>query len=101
MLTIDMYIKKGMIVAKCKACGWAGDLDNNHRLAAIASAFLLRDEPRHLVTVLWVIMCRRDVDHRHGWLARCLSSPLRSLPAAVWMELCMKRPWRHVRTVEG
>jgi len=31
---IDMIVKKGNIAAKCKACGWSGDLDNNHKLAA-------------------------------------------------------------------
>merc|ERR1712232_1018422 len=31
---IDMSVnKKSMIVAKCKACGWGGELDNAHRLA--------------------------------------------------------------------
>merc|ERR1712039_794341 len=34
---IDMYIKKGNIQAKCMACGWAGDLDNAHKLAAFIS----------------------------------------------------------------
>jgi len=38
---IDMNIKKGLIVAKCKACGWAGELDNLHRLAA----FILKNPP--------------------------------------------------------
>merc|ERR1719265_1041415 len=31
---IDMYVKKGIIQAGCKACGWRGDLDNIHKLAA-------------------------------------------------------------------
>merc|ERR1712139_491094 len=31
---IDMTVKKSMIVAKCKACGWAGELDNTHRIAS-------------------------------------------------------------------
>merc|ERR1712139_342929 len=31
---IDMNVKKGLIVAKCKACGWSGELDNCHKLAA-------------------------------------------------------------------
>merc|ERR1712039_929379 len=30
---IDMVVKKGMIVATCKACGWNGELDNQHKLA--------------------------------------------------------------------
>merc|ERR1712061_841103 len=30
---IDMIVKKGLIVARCKACGWLGELDNCHRLA--------------------------------------------------------------------
>merc|ERR1712187_704444 len=30
---IDMVVRKGMIVAACKACGWSGDLDNQHSLA--------------------------------------------------------------------
>merc|ERR1711920_890552 len=30
---IDMVVKKGMIVATCKACGWSGELDNQHKLA--------------------------------------------------------------------
>jgi len=34
---IDMNVKKGVIVARCAACGWAGDLDNNHKLAAFIS----------------------------------------------------------------
>merc|ERR550525_1193454 len=29
----DMAVKKGLVVAKCKACGWHGELDNDHRLA--------------------------------------------------------------------
>lgn len=31
---IDMMVKKGLVAGKCKACGWAGELDNAHRLAA-------------------------------------------------------------------
>merc|ERR1711953_1241812 len=38
---IDMSVKRGLIVAKCKACGWAGGLDNGHRLAA----FIVRNPP--------------------------------------------------------
>merc|ERR1711937_999039 len=38
---IDMNVKKGLIVAKCKACGWAGELDNNHKLAA----FITKNPP--------------------------------------------------------
>jgi len=34
---IDMFVKKGVILAKCAACGWAGELDNNHKLAAYIS----------------------------------------------------------------
>merc|ERR1712039_543845 len=30
---IDMVVKKGFIVATCKACGWSGELDNQHKLA--------------------------------------------------------------------
>merc|ERR1712060_162780 len=30
---IDMVVRKGNIVATCKACGWNGDLDNQHKLA--------------------------------------------------------------------
>merc|ERR1712176_1641548 len=31
---IDMVVnKKGLIVATCKACGWNGELDNQHKLA--------------------------------------------------------------------
>merc|ERR1712151_560477 len=31
---IDMYVnKKGIVMAQCKACGWNGDLDNDHKLA--------------------------------------------------------------------
>merc|ERR1712066_237196 len=38
---IDMNIKKGVIIGKCKACGWAGDLDNGHKLAA----FITKNPP--------------------------------------------------------
>jgi len=38
---IDMNVKKGIIGAKCKACGWAGELDNNHKVAA----FILKNPP--------------------------------------------------------
>merc|ERR1712217_901630 len=31
---IDMIVRKGIIVAQCKACGWAGELDNQHKLAS-------------------------------------------------------------------
>jgi len=30
---IDMVVRKGFIVATCKACGWNGELDNQHKLA--------------------------------------------------------------------
>merc|ERR1712151_1325453 len=30
---IDMVVRKGIIVATCKACGWHGDLDNQHKIA--------------------------------------------------------------------
>merc|ERR1711953_744903 len=30
---IDMKVKKGMIGGVCKACGWIGYLDNDHKLA--------------------------------------------------------------------
>merc|ERR1712203_819642 len=30
---IDMVIKRGVVGAKCAACGWAGHLDNSHKLA--------------------------------------------------------------------
>jgi translation initiation factor 5 len=30
---VDMYIKSGVIRGKCKACGWANELDNKHRVA--------------------------------------------------------------------
>merc|ERR1712199_58018 len=39
---IDMNVnKKGIIVAKCMACGWAGELDNNHKIAA----FITKNPP--------------------------------------------------------
>merc|ERR1711941_24105 len=31
---VDMAIKKGLIYGRCMACGWQGELDNNHKLAA-------------------------------------------------------------------
>merc|ERR1712087_974301 len=34
---IDMVVKKGLIVATCKACGWNGELDNHHKLAGYIS----------------------------------------------------------------
>merc|ERR1712113_376249 len=34
---IDMVVKKGLIVATCKACGWNGELDNRHKLATYIS----------------------------------------------------------------
>merc|ERR1711976_881880 len=38
---IAMNIKKGLIVGRCLVCGWAGNLDNNHKLAA----FILKNPP--------------------------------------------------------
>merc|ERR1712060_957837 len=38
---IDMIIKKGTILGRCAACGWAGDLDNGHKLAA----FITKNPP--------------------------------------------------------
>merc|ERR1712187_19342 len=38
---IDMAIKKGNITGRCKACGWMGDLDNGHKLAA----FITKNPP--------------------------------------------------------
>merc|ERR1711937_1010562 len=29
---IDMMVKKGFLMAGCKACGWQGDMDNTHKL---------------------------------------------------------------------
>lgn len=31
---IDLIVKKGNIMGKCKACGWLGELDSDHRLAS-------------------------------------------------------------------
>mmetsp|Transcript_59730 Transcript_59730/g.94867 ORF Transcript_59730/g.94867 Transcript_59730/m.94867 type:complete len:474 (-) Transcript_59730:75-1496(-) len=30
---VDMYISKGVVHGKCKACGWTNALDNKHRVA--------------------------------------------------------------------
>merc|ERR1712217_345881 len=38
---IDMKIKKGDILAACAACGWSGELDGNHKLAA----FIFKNPP--------------------------------------------------------
>jgi translation initiation factor 5 len=38
---IDMLVKKGFLCAGCKACGWSGDLDNNHKLVK----FILQNPP--------------------------------------------------------
>jgi len=37
----DMVVKKGLVVAACKACGWTGELDNGHRLAN----YIVRNPP--------------------------------------------------------
>merc|ERR1711918_13583 len=29
---IDTTVKKGVYLGGCKACGWAGDMDNSHKL---------------------------------------------------------------------
>jgi hypothetical protein len=36
-----MKVKKGMIVGQCLACGWQGNLDNNHKLAV----FIAKNPP--------------------------------------------------------
>merc|ERR1712003_499239 len=36
---IDIIVKKGWISAKCAACGWAGDLDNGHKLAKFITTY--------------------------------------------------------------
>merc|ERR1711964_862417 len=38
---IDMVIKKGDLCAGCKACGWSGLLDNNHKLVK----FIVQNPP--------------------------------------------------------
>merc|ERR1712167_559200 len=38
---IDMIVKKGVIIGKCKACGWSGDLDNAHKLAT----YIIKNPP--------------------------------------------------------
>merc|ERR1712159_622928 len=38
---IPLQIKKSIISAKCAACGWSGELDNTHRLAA----FITKNPP--------------------------------------------------------
>merc|ERR1711988_256514 len=38
---IPLQIKKNIISAKCAACGWSGELDNTHRLAA----FITKNPP--------------------------------------------------------
>jgi len=38
----DMRVKKGFLCAKCKACGWSGDLDNGHKLVK----FILQNEKK-------------------------------------------------------
>merc|ERR1719491_791747 len=30
---IDMAVKKGVVVGTCRACGWKGELDSQHKLA--------------------------------------------------------------------
>merc|ERR1712232_1102039 len=38
---VDMKAKKGFVQGSCKACGWCGDLDNDHKLAT----FILKNPP--------------------------------------------------------
>merc|ERR1711953_600958 len=38
---IDMAIKKQVIQGRCMACGWQGELDNNHKLAT----FIVKNPP--------------------------------------------------------
>merc|ERR1711982_276701 len=38
---IDMFVQKGIIRAKCKACPWSGDLDNQHKL----STYIVKNPP--------------------------------------------------------
>merc|ERR1711902_477604 len=38
---IDMVVKKGLIGATCRACGWNGELDNRHKLAT----YILKNHP--------------------------------------------------------
>merc|ERR1711862_213191 len=36
-----MSVKKGIVVGRCLACGWNGDLDNNHKV----SIFIVKNPP--------------------------------------------------------
>merc|ERR1712187_974279 len=38
---ISMAVKKGSVVGRCLACGWAGYLDNSHKLGA----FIVKNPP--------------------------------------------------------
>merc|ERR1712187_720118 len=38
---IDLRVKKEMVIGRCLACGWAGGLDNSHRLAT----FIVKNPP--------------------------------------------------------
>jgi len=38
---IDMVVKKGIVAAVCRACGWKGKLDNGHKLAT----YILKNPP--------------------------------------------------------
>merc|ERR1712187_669557 len=38
---IDMVVKKGAIMAACKACGWSGELDPAHKVAT----FIVKNPP--------------------------------------------------------
>jgi len=38
---IDLAVKKDMVVGRCCACGWMGDLDNNHKIAV----FIAKNPP--------------------------------------------------------
>merc|ERR1712118_389382 len=38
---IDLRVRKDLVGAKCKACGWTGELDNAHNVAA----YIVRNPP--------------------------------------------------------